>query len=343
MSTPLQIVDPHFHMWSLISRPNANLGDMVEKLPHYDAAAYAAEAAAAGLALAGAVHVETIVGQCAAGPALDAVGETAWVCSQMAVDGSGARAGFPSRACAVVAFASLDAPPAALAAQLDAHTAAAAAAAPGGKSVGARLAGVRMILNYDASDASLTWPQVVADVTLSGAPEHGAFCAGLAALAARGLSFDLQCNPPQLARVAAAAALHAPGLRIVLNHLGCPRLGRGAAADAVVLADWRAGMAALAANEHAFVKASMLSFVREGWLVPGSDARQQVTALVREVIALFGARRVMFASNYPVDKVTTGSLRDIYAAFREIAAAYSPEEQQLLFAGTASRAYSLGC
>ena len=62
---------------------------------------------------------------------------------------------------------------------------------------------------------------------------------------------------------------------------------------------------------------------------------------MREVIALFGAHRVMFASNFPVDKVTTGSLADIYAGFRDIAAVYSPDEQRDLFANSAARAYGL--
>ena len=127
-------------------------------------------------------------------------------------------------------------------AALDAH----AAAARG------RLAGVRMIVNHDAADASLTWPQVehgdfVSPGAADGGAAHAAFAAGLAALAARGLSFDLQCNPPQLAPAAALFAA-TPGLRVVVNHLGVPRLGRGAGADAAVLATWRAGMAALAAN-----------------------------------------------------------------------------------------------
>ena len=71
-SPPLVIVDPHFHMWTA-ARPNANLGDILAKVPLYDAAAYGREASAAGLSLHGAVHVETIVGQCAAGPALAAL------------------------------------------------------------------------------------------------------------------------------------------------------------------------------------------------------------------------------------------------------------------------------
>jgi predicted TIM-barrel fold metal-dependent hydrolase len=50
---------------------------------------------------------------------------------------------------------------------------------------------------------------------------------------------------------------------IVVNHLGSPRLGRGDAEDAAVLADWRKGVAALAALPNVFIKLSMLDFVRK--------------------------------------------------------------------------------
>ena len=275
------------------------------------------------------MHVETIVGQCDAGPALDAVSETSWIASQLATGSIANR-----EACAIVAFASLAAPANELAAQLNSHTAAAAAA-------GVRLAGVRMILNFDAGDSSLCWPQVAhGDFMAGNAPPALAWRAGLAELAARGLSFDLQCNPPQLAEAAAAFAA-TPGLCVIVNHLGCPRLGRGADADAIVLGHWRAGMTALASNASVFVKVSMLTFIRDGWLVRGSEARAQIAALVHETIALFGAHRVMFASNFPVDKITTGSLAEIYSAFREIACIYSADQQRDLFANSAARAFGL--
>ena len=109
-----------------------------------------------------------------------------------------------------------------------------------------------------------------------------------------------------------------------------------------MLATWRAGMAALAANPAVAVKASMLSFIHAGWERRGSEARALVAGLVHEVVALFGARRVMFASNYPVDKVTTpGGLAELYETFRDIAERYSPEEQRELFHDAAARAYGL--
>ena len=86
------------------------------------------------------------------------------------------------------------------------------------------------------------------------------------ALAAEGLSFDLQANPHQLAPFAAFLASRPAGSAvptIIVNHLGSPRLGRGDAEDAKVLADWRTGIAALAVHPNVFIKLSMLDFCRK--------------------------------------------------------------------------------
>ena len=73
------------------------------------------------------------------------------------------------------------------------------------------------------------------------------FEAGYRALAAHDLTFDLQCAPEQLEAAAALIGRH-PNTRVVLDHLGKPRLGGDAAADMAELATWRAGMAQLRAG-----------------------------------------------------------------------------------------------
>jgi hypothetical protein len=132
-------------------------------------------------------------------------------------------------------------------------------------------------------------------------------------------------------------------LDLDLDLAGCA-LAR-ARARALVLARARAvvGVRARRAGAGAVaVKVSMRTFVRAGWEVPGSEARAAVAGLLHEVVQLFGARRVMFASNYPVDRVTTpGGLAALYNAFRELAARYSPEEQRQMFHDAAARAYGL--
>jgi len=79
MSQPLQVCDPHFHLWDLNQRPNPNLGTAVEEsLPAYLAADYLEEMGrlTAPLELSSSIHVETVVGQMEGGFVLDTVGET---------------------------------------------------------------------------------------------------------------------------------------------------------------------------------------------------------------------------------------------------------------------------
>jgi len=74
---------------------------------------------------------------------------------------------------------------------------------------------------------------------------------------------------------------------------------------------------------------------------PGSDdvvARWQ-DPIIR-CIETFGPSRCMFESNYPVDRQSLG-YTVIWNAFQKIAAAYSPAEQDDLFAGTATRVYRI--
>lgn len=62
--------------------------------------------------------------------------------------------------------------------------------------------------------------------------------------------------------------------------------------------------------------------------------------LVLEAIETFGARRCMWASNWPVD---TGAfaLTEMFAFFEDISSGFSTESQASLFEGTARTAYGL--
>jgi predicted TIM-barrel fold metal-dependent hydrolase len=176
---------------------------------------------------------------------LDPVDETKFALEQASAEGR-------ERQLRIVAFVKLSQLPEAEAV-LSAHKAVA----------GDRLVGVRMILNHSATDPDLTWPQVErGDFLTGGVP---AFEEGFSLLAKSGLSFDLQVNWFQLAE--AAAFLQKEESRratvVVVDHMGCLKLKGGdeAAAveeDAKRVAEWRAGMRALAALPNVNVKLSML-------------------------------------------------------------------------------------
>ena len=144
---------------------------------------------------------------------------------------------------------------------------------------------------------------------------------GFARLAPLGLHFELQA-PWQALDAAARLARDYPDTTIVLNHAGLP-LPRE-------LAGWRAAMAQLASCDNVAVKISGLGNL-------GATDQRQVIATVLE---LFGARRAMFASNYPVDSLRA-SYDATYGLFDEATRALSTEERRALFHDNAVRIYRM--
>ena len=149
---------------------------------------------------------------------------------------------------------------------------------------------------------------------------------GYAELARHGLHFDLQTpwwNLPE----AIALASDFPGTQLILNHAGLPsdRSEQG-------LAAWHGAMAKLADCANVAVKVSGIGLPGRRWCVEDN------AWIVRETIALFGAERVMFASNFPVDSLC-GSFDDIYGGFKRIVADLPRHQQQLLFHDNARRLY----
>ena len=144
--------------------------------------------------------------------------------------------------------------------------------------------------------------------------------AGFARLAPLGLHFELQAPFTQMTEAARLAA-DFPATTIVVNHAGLPT------AD---LSAWRDAMAGLAACGNVVVKISGLGML-------DAAARRKVTLAL---IDLFGPRRAMFASNYPVD-----SLRDrfdaIWRGFDDITRGFPETERRALFHDNALRIYRM--
>jgi len=156
--------------------------------------------------------------------------------------------------------------------------------------------------------------------------------AGLAAVEAAGLAFDLVVRVEQLPAAARAAAAH-PGLRFVLDHLGKPRITAGEAG----LAQWRTAIAPLAACRNATAKLSGLVSEADWahWSV--DDLRPYVAAAVE----LFGPGRLMFGSDWPVC-TTAASYGRVLAALREaLPDDLTPDETAAIFGGTAVATYRL--
>jgi predicted TIM-barrel fold metal-dependent hydrolase len=129
---------------------------------------------------------------------------------------------------------------------------------------------------------------------------------------------------------AAALARDFPTTTIVLNHTGLPS-DRSEAG----LAGWRSAMAKLAVQPNVRVKISGLGQPGRPWTAAANGW------IVRQTIALFGADRCMFASNFPVDSLCAG-FTTIFDGFREIAADLPMAAQARLFCRTAQEVYRMG-
>ena len=150
--------------------------------------------------------------------------------------------------------------------------------------------------------------------------------AGFALLAGHGLHFELQTPWWNLYEAAELADRH-PDTQIVINHAGVvldhrPETLRG----------WRAAMAHAAERSNMLVKASGLCIEGAGW-VPEVNRE-----IVLDLVHFFGAGRVMFGSNFPVDAIFMG-----YAAlienYRHVLCSLSQSEQRAVFCETAARTY----
>lgn len=146
-------------------------------------------------------------------------------------------------------------------------------------------------------------------------------------LADYGWSFDLQVFAPQ---TAAGLAESCPDVTFILQHAGMLQdlspQGRAA---------WRAGMARLAQCPNVVSKLSGL-----GTFIHRNDAAH-IASVVIDTVAIFGAERCLFGSNFPIEKLWT-SYRDLIAAFKAAAERLSREQREAIFSTTAARVYRLG-
>jgi predicted TIM-barrel fold metal-dependent hydrolase len=153
-----------------------------------------------------------------------------------------------------------------------------------------------------------------------------AFLTGLQTLGQRGLSFDLQLYPHQMERAAVLAA-QAPQTQIILNHAGM-----WADRDLAGWRQWKAGMRMLAARPNIAVKISGLAMLDPKWTI------ESIRPLVLETLEAFGPARAMFASNFPVDKLSSDYVL-VWRAFVAITEAMSNDEKSGLFRDNARRLY----
>ena len=171
--------------------------------------------------------------------------------------------------------------------------------------------------------------------------------AGVARLAALGLSLDAWVFHPQLMDVVELARA-CPAATIIMGHCGGP-LGYGPYAGKRddVFAQWKASITELATCPNVNMKVGGMMMRLAAFDYGAADrpvSSAELAALWRPYIETcierFGSARCMFESNFPVDKmgIRYGAL---WNAFKRITAGATADEKLALFSGTARRVYRL--
>jgi L-fuconolactonase len=178
-----------------------------------------------------------------------------------------------------------------------------------------KLVGVRVLIHNRADPDWIIRPDVLD---------------GLATLERQGLTFDVVAVTLRHLEHVTTVAERFPNLRLVLDHLAKPPIGCD-------LAAWSGLLTRAAAFPNVFAKVSGLypfQGDRSPWTV---DDLRPVFDLAYEN---FGAKRLMFGSDWPICEVAGGFER-VMGALLELAGDLSNEERRALRGATAIDCYGL--
>lgn len=151
---------------------------------------------------------------------------------------------------------------------------------------------------------------------------------GMSKVAERGLHFELQIFPSQY-RDALDLIDRFPGMDFVLLHAGMPD-------DPAVAARafWAKGLRAIAERPNVSTKLSAL-----GTFTNRCDADEWAT-IIHQTVEIFGPRRCIFGSNFPIEKLWT-DYASLIAAVRSALGVYTLAEQADILHHNAARLYQL--
>lgn len=145
-------------------------------------------------------------------------------------------------------------------------------------------------------------------------------------LAKYGWAFELQVFADQM-EGAAGLVRACPEAPFVLMHAGMlvDTSGEGRA-------KWRRGMETLAAEPNVVSKLSAF-----GTFIHRNDPAF-IRDMIETTVAIFGADRCLYGSNFPIEKLWT-SYADLFAAFRAGASGLTQSQWDAIFNDTAARIY----
>lgn len=181
------------------------------------------------------------------------------------------------------------------------------------------------------------------------------FLRGFESLAQYNLSFDAWVYSTQLKDVIALAKQF-PETSIVLDHLGTPaglfgkvgkQTGLTQTARDNILFRWKEDIAELAQYPNVYTKMSGLfmpvlghSFYLKHQLASSEQIFELVHPMITHALHCFSPYRVMFGSNFPMDRVNA-ALVNIIDAFSDAVASYDPDALAQVFHHTAKQFYRL--
>ena len=141
-----------------------------------------------------------------------------------------------------------------------------------------------------------------------------------------GLSFDLQLFPAQMADGAELVAEN-PETQFILTHTGMLT-----GMDQPTQQAWQDGLRALAPYENLTAKLSGL-----GTYVHRNDP-ELIDYIVSNAVEILGSKRLMFGSNFPIEKLWTDHL-SLVTAHRAAVGKFDDATQSDIFRNTAARVY----
>lgn len=178
---------------------------------------------------------------------------------------------------------------------------------------GSLLRGIRHLIHDEPDPDWLLQPSVLESLEI---------------LAENDLSFDVSAFQPRHVEHVATLAERVPDLRVVLCHLGMPRVDQGE------WEPWASAFARAAENPRAVVKFSAMD------LFVGRVDVALFQRYVDHALECFGPSCMMWASNWPVSLQMRG-YTELLEGARELVRGCSEAEQAEIFGGTARRVYRL--
>ena len=120
-----------------------------------------------------------------------------------------------------------------------------------------------------------------------------------------------------------------PNTKVIINHAGFPW---DRSEDGMRL--WREGVNQISKEPNTYIKLSEFGVKNKIWNY------EQNRQIILELIDLFGPKRCMFASNFPVSRIKI-TFDDLFTNFKKIVKDFTSEEKKCLFSETAIKTYNI--